>query len=101
MIQKVDNRKDALSELNQWVFKAKASNIKEFESTIRAYQNWKVAIINSFDYPYSNEMTEGSNNKIKVIKRNAFGLRNFLRFRTRILLAFSKTKDPALAGSYA
>lgn len=100
MIQKVDNRQDALSELNQWIQKAKASNIKEFESTIRAYQNWKVAIINSFDYPYSNGMTEGSNNKIKVIKRNAFGLRNFLRFRTRILLAFSKTKDPALAGSY-
>ena len=39
MIQKVDNRQDALSELNQWIQKAKASNIKEFESTIRAYQN--------------------------------------------------------------
>lgn len=101
MIQKTHNRLDALSELNHWIQKAKDSNIKEFKSTIRAYQNWKAAIINSFDYPYSNGMTEGSNNKIKVIKRNAFGLRNFLRFRTRILLAFSKTKDPAFAGSYA
>ncbi|NLT95653.1 MAG: transposase, partial [Clostridia bacterium] len=38
-----------------------------------------------FDVPYNNGCIEGFNNKIKVIKRNAFGFRNFSRFRTRIL----------------
>ncbi|MBQ9887077.1 MAG: transposase, partial [Lachnospiraceae bacterium] len=34
--------------------------------------------------------TEGTNNKIKVIKRNAYGFRNFKNFRNRILLASRK-----------
>ncbi|WP_423230480.1 transposase [Caloramator proteoclasticus] len=42
-------------------------------------------IVNSFDIPYTNACTEGFNNKIKVIKRNAFGFKNFDRFRNRIL----------------
>lgn len=33
----------------------------------------------------TNGPTEGSNNKIKVLKRNSYGIRNFKRFRTRIL----------------
>ncbi|MDD2592475.1 MAG: transposase, partial [Erysipelotrichaceae bacterium] len=68
--------------------KAKDSEIPEFHSCIRAYQNWKGPILNSFISSYSNGFTEGCNNKIKVIKRNAFGFRNFDRFRTRILINF-------------
>ncbi|RGM16886.1 hypothetical protein DXC23_12265, partial [Eubacterium sp. OM08-24] len=33
--------------------------------------------------------TEGCNNKIKVLKRNAYGFRNFKRFRNRILHMFA------------
>ena len=33
----------------------------------------------------TNGFTEGCNNKIKVVKRSSFGLRNFERFRHRIL----------------
>lgn len=75
--------------LNEWIKKARDSKIPEFQPCIRAYQNWKEPILNAFSYPYSNGVTEGCNNKIKVIKRNAFGLRNFSRFRTRILLSFT------------
>ncbi len=74
--------------LNDWIQKAKASEIPEFHSCIRAYQNWKGPILNSFTSSYSNGFTEGCNNKIKVIKRNAFGFKNFDRFRTRILINF-------------
>ena len=48
--------------------------------------NWSKYILNTFDCPYSNDFTEGSNNKIKVIKRNGYGFRNFENFRNRILL---------------
>ncbi|WP_245617898.1 transposase [Carnobacterium gallinarum] len=36
--------------------------------------------------PYSNGIVEGLNNKIKIIKRVAYGYRNFINFRTRIYL---------------
>ena len=41
--------------------------------------------INAFKYNLTNGVTEGFNNKIKVLKRNAYGIKNFKRFRTRIL----------------
>ena len=43
-------------------------------------------IKNSLEVPYSNGVIEGFNNKIKTLKRIAFGFKNFKRFRTRILL---------------
>ncbi|MBR2924476.1 MAG: transposase [Clostridia bacterium] len=43
-------------------------------------------MLNAFDCPYSNGFTEGCNNKIKVLKRIAFGYRSFHNFRSRILL---------------
>ncbi|MCJ1969356.1 MULTISPECIES: transposase [Pseudolactococcus] len=36
--------------------------------------------------PYSNGCLEGMNNKIKAIKRCAFGFRTFRNFKKRILL---------------
>ena len=42
---------------------------------------------NSFNFEYSNGAIEGINNYIKVLKRVAFGYRNFANFRTRILIS--------------
>jgi transposase len=89
MVHEVHDLDTARIYLNEWIRKADASGIPEFKSAVTAYRNWKIPILNAFAYPYSNGITEGCNNKIKVIKRNAFGLRNFDRFRTRILLAFA------------
>jgi len=44
---------------------------------IRVFRDWFSEIVNSFDVPYTNSTTEGFNNKIKMLKRNAFGYRNF------------------------
>lgn len=49
-------------------------------------------ILNSFTTPYTNGYTEGINNKIKVLKRNAYGYRNFERFRNRILHMCNQNK---------
>ena len=43
------------------------------------------------DCLYTNGFTEGCNNKIKVIKRVSFGIRNFDYFRNRILHCSSLT----------
>ncbi|OAH54294.1 ATP-dependent protease [Domibacillus aminovorans] len=37
-------------------------------------------------YPESNGKAEGTNNKIKLIKRRAYGYRNMERFKLRIRL---------------
>ena len=61
--------------------------MKEAAKTI---ENWLPYIVNSFiDERYTNGFTEGCNNKIKVLKRNAYGYSNFNRFRNRILHMFS------------
>ena len=43
--------------------------------------------------PYSNSKLEATNNLIKLIKRNAFGFRNFENFKTRILIALNIKKE--------
>ena len=54
----------------------------------RTLRSHKLEIINNFKYQnYTNGPVEGTNNKIKVIKRTAYGFRNFFNFRARILLA--------------
>ena len=64
----------------------KRSGVAELEKCADTYYNWNSGILASFDFPYTNGYTEGFNNKIKVLKRNAFGYKQFERFRKRILL---------------
>ena len=42
-------------------------------------------ILNAFKYNLTNGPTEGFNNNIKVLKEISYGIRDFERFRTRIL----------------
>lgn len=75
--------------LSEWIDDAKDSNIIPFVKCANTMFNWFTGILNSFDTKYTNGFTEGCNNKIKVLKRNAYGYRNFERFRKRILYMFS------------
>lgn len=79
----------AIARLAEWIYDAETSGLQPFADCARTYHNWSVGIVNSLRYPYSNGFTEGCNNKIKVLKRNAYGFRNFNRFRNRILHVFS------------
>ena len=51
--------------------------------TINKYINY---IKNTLKHKYHNGFIEGNNNFIKVIKRIAFGFRNFSRFKARIMI---------------
>ena len=66
----------------------KQSGISELERCANTYYNWLPQILTSLEYSFSNGYTEGCNNKIKVLKRNGYGYRNFEVFRKRILNAF-------------
>ena len=49
----------------------------------------KEKIVNSLQLHYSNAKLEATNNLIKLIKRNAFGFRNFDNFKKRIFIALN------------
>jgi len=68
-----------------WIKTAGSSGITEFEKCAKTFRNWSWGILNAFKYRYTNGPTEGYNNKIKVLKRISFGMKNFKRFRTRII----------------
>lgn len=77
-----------------WILMAENSEIPQFVQCASTYLHWSTGILNTFDAPFTNGFTEGCNNKIKVLKRNAYGYRNFKRFRNRILHMFAYQCDP-------
>lgn len=73
------------------------TSLQKVQWTLRQH---KKEIFHSFKYEtYTNGPVEGTNNKIKVIKRIAYGFRNFADFRISFLLSLPLTgrisKQPA------
>lgn len=64
-------------------YKSVSSYMKTAINTIRKYINY---VGHTLTYDYNNGVLEGINNKIKVIKRIAFGYRCFYHFKNRILI---------------
>lgn len=77
--------KDELNHLLAIKWTQLPQSLQKVQRTLRRHRK---EIITSFKYgDYMNGPVEGTNNKIKVIKRTAYGFRNFFNFRARILLA--------------
>lgn len=79
------NPSDSAKLLGDWLLLAESYGFKEFSSCITAFHNWFPEIVNALQFSWSNGFTEGCNNKTKVLKRVCYGVRNFDRFRNRIL----------------
>ena len=62
-------------------------SLPEFKELLHTLTNWREEILNYFDYRITNGFVEGKNNRIKTIKRMAYGYRNMDNFRMRILAA--------------
>lgn len=84
-----NSRKEAAKKMQNFMMMAYTAQLKEFDACLTMLNNWSKYILNSFDCPYTNGYTEGTNNAIKVIKRTAYGYRNFKNFRNRIFLALT------------
>ena len=85
IIQMTDKVK-AIENLNNWVKRNLECGIPALQNCAKTYFNWITEIRNALKVPYSNGPMEGFNNKIKTLKRVAFGFRNFTHFKARILL---------------
>jgi transposase len=68
-------------------------DVRELTRVARMLRHWKTEIINSFDrvggQRISNGPIESVNSRIKVIKQNGNGYRNFERFKLRVLYSLN------------
>ncbi len=71
--------------LELWLEKAKKLNVIELNSFINLIECDIEAVKNAIIYNFSNGLTEGFNNKTKVIKRQMYGRCNFDLLRLKIL----------------
>ena len=62
-------------------------NVSDYMKTsIKTIKKYIKYVDNTLEYDYNNGILEGINNKIKVVKRIAFGYRCFYHFKNRILI---------------
>jgi len=79
------NKSTAKAFLKDWVARARASGVKmltKFANTLMAHAS---GILAYYSYPISTGPLEGTNNKIKVMKRQAYGFRDIEFFKLKIM----------------
>lgn len=74
--------------LTKWVLLTLGKKNKYLDKFIKTFNNWYPYILNYFKGRWSNGMVEGINNRIKMMKRRAFGYNDFNSFRIRVLIEF-------------
>jgi transposase len=72
--------------LDGWVEHYLFSENRTVHRIAKTIQQWKHQVINAIRYKVSNGTIEGINNKIKLIKRRAYGYRNMRHFELRVNL---------------
>jgi len=85
------NKEEAEKVLRDWIKTALASGVKmlmKFANTLAAF---KSGILAYYDYRISSGPLEGTNNKIKTMKRMAYGFRDMEFFKLKIM-AIHETK---------
>ena len=75
------------------------TNLPKFIEVANTFKHWFPYIVNSFNKDeygkrMSNGKIEGSNNKIKVIKRVSYGYSDFYHLRNRIMYIFNDNEKP-------
>ena len=80
-----DDEEAAQSLLMDWILYAESTGIRmlhQFAKTLRLHA---AGILAYYDYPISTGPLEGTNNKIKTMKRQAYGFRDPVFFKLKIL----------------
>lgn len=79
------NYQDAALFLNQWMEEAKASGIRMLYGMAKTLERHRQGLLNYFHFPISTAPLEGTNNKIKTMKRQAYGFRDQEFFKLKIM----------------
>ena len=79
------NAAAAEAALAAWLREAEASELAPFQRVAGTLGRWHAEVLNYWRYPITNAMVEGKHNRVKVLKRRAYGYRNDRNFMLRIL----------------
>jgi len=80
------DRPTALSQLADWMRDVERSGMASLTKFVTTLRNWWDVILNYFHDRLTSGFVEGINTKLKLIKRLAYGYRNFAHFRLRVLV---------------
>jgi transposase len=75
---------DARTFLISWCKMAQETAIQPLIKFANLMLAHRTAVLNYFKYPFTNARVEGLNNKIKTLKRQAYGFRNMANFFLKI-----------------
>ncbi len=93
MLKKIffyDDRDKVKKILDDWCEMAGTIAYGSMRKFINKLRFFEYGILNHADYPIGTSELEGTNNKIKVIKRNAYGYRDLEYFTLKVKQAFDK-----------
>lgn len=76
---------EAIAFLKEWTGRCIESNLKPFMKLAKRLNKWREGIASYFKYRITNGISEGINNKIKVIKRRSYGFHDEIYFFLKIL----------------
>ena len=76
---------EANTYLTSWINRAKASGISMLKKFAKTLESHRQGILSYYEYPISTGPVEGTNNKIKTMKRQAYGFRDHEFFKLKIL----------------
>jgi transposase len=79
------DKETARTVIQDWVERARSSGIGHLIRMGNTVAGVTFGILNWYDHPISSGRMEGTNNKIKVLKRMAYGFRDLEFFKLRIL----------------
>ena len=86
-----DNKQDAAIVLADWIDQARQSGLRPIESIADTLSRHSDGILAWYDYRISNGKLEGINNKIKTMKRQAYGYRDMAFFKLKLLSLHDST----------
>lgn len=86
-IYHAENRVEAERRLDTFLAAVARAGLPSFDAFATGVRMWRSELLAYFDEPTTNGYAEGVINKVKVIKRRAYGLPTFAGFRKRIVIA--------------
>ena len=81
----LQSKRQAEQWLKEWIELANASGIRMLMTLAKTLQGHRSGLLAWYDYPISTGPLEGTNNKIKTMKRQAYGFRDKEFFKLKIL----------------
>jgi transposase len=79
------DKRTARRVLRDWLQRARASGLRMLQRFADTLEEHQEGVLNYYNYPISTGPLEGTNNKIQLMKRQAYGFRDHAFFKLKIL----------------